>query len=224
MTTQREPGIQWGSLLLNLLGFVSNSIALYAANFVYENPYAVGFGGHFQYLTIIGLTTATLAFGLKLCRFALPGALPRLHETLSHLAIPVEGSISLLYWTMVLVDPGLLIPEDVPPIPMILDCALHLYPAVFLWSDFLIFNLEFKRSYQHVAAIYGFTLFYLAWSWMCQLQNGYWPYPFLDQVTLVVRLLIYFSAGTLCWFIYEAGAFMHTALHARRMILRKKAV
>lgn len=163
------------------------------------------------------------------------------------ITLQVEGSISLLYWAMVFVDPELLIPKDVPPIPMILDCALHLYPAVFLWSDFLIFNLEFKRSYQHVTAIYGFALFYLAWSWMCQIQNGYWPYPFLDQVTTIVRLLIYISAGTLCWFIYEAGnsvappsndtytmlliymifrssgAFMHTRLHSRRLLYRKKA-
>lgn len=38
----------WGSALVNGVGLISNLMALYAANFVYENPYATGFGGHFQ--------------------------------------------------------------------------------------------------------------------------------------------------------------------------------
>lgn len=38
----------WGSALVNGIGLISNLMALYAANFVYENPYATGFGGHFQ--------------------------------------------------------------------------------------------------------------------------------------------------------------------------------
>lgn len=117
----------------------------------------------------------------------------------------MEGLISLLYWSMVFLEPTLLIPEDMPPIPVVVDCALHLYPALFLWIDFLVFNINFKRSPRHVAVIYGFAMFYLAWSWLCQTQNGHWPYPFLDKLTPVPRAGFYLFCGTLCWIIYEAG-------------------
>lgn len=122
-------------------------------------------------------------------------------------AIPqLEGLVSVMYWAMVFIDPELLIPKDMPPIPNIVDFALHLYPAMFLWSDFLIFNADFKRSPRHVALIYACAALYLAWSWYCQTKNGYWPYPFLDQLDTVPRVLFYLFCGTLCWIIYEAGA------------------
>ncbi|KAG0179341.1 hypothetical protein DFQ29_002231 [Apophysomyces sp. BC1021] len=192
------------SVLLNTIGFVSNLYGLYCVNFVYDNPYAVGFGGHFQYLTIMGLTTATLAFTLKLLRFLVPGILPVTYEVILYLAGPMEGMISLVYWAMFLKDPYLLTPKDIPPIPMYVDCALHLNPAVLLWVDFLIFNAEFKRSLRHVVAIYGFTTFYYVWSWFCQSQNGYWPYPFLNDFSSAGRLAFYLGCGTLSWIIYES--------------------
>ena len=39
------------SILMNTAGLASNLIALYCVHWVYENPYAVGFGGHFQVTT-----------------------------------------------------------------------------------------------------------------------------------------------------------------------------
>lgn len=51
----------WGSALVNGVGLISNLMALYAANFVYENPYATGFGGHFQ----VGGGLAVYKCGMK---------------------------------------------------------------------------------------------------------------------------------------------------------------
>lgn len=51
----------WGSALVNGIGLISNLMALYAANFVYENPYATGFGGHFQ----VGGGLAVYECGMK---------------------------------------------------------------------------------------------------------------------------------------------------------------
>ncbi|KAI9314819.1 FAR-17a/AIG1-like protein [Dichotomocladium elegans] len=206
----------WGSAVLNSVGLVSNSIALYCVNFVYENPYAEGFGGHFQYLTILGLTVATIACAIKLHRYFYPGSLKVLYEVVANIATPMEGLISILYWTMTFLEPTLLVPKDMPPIPAIIDCALHLYPAIFLWCDFLLFNIEFRRSHRHVAVIYAFAAFYLVWSWFCQTRNGYWPYPFLGNLQPLPRAFFYFFCGTLCWMIYEAGAVLHSRIHHRR--------
>ncbi|KAI8138399.1 FAR-17a/AIG1-like protein-domain-containing protein [Fennellomyces sp. T-0311] len=205
------------SIILNTTGLVSNLIALYCVHWVYENPYAVGFGGHFQYLTILGLTTATIAFSLKLLRHMIPGTFEVAYEIVSNIATPLEGLVSCMYWGMAVIDPTLVTPKDMPPIPPIVDCALHLYPAMFLWCDFLIFNFEFKRSPRHIAIIYAFGAFYFAWSWACQSRNGHWPYPFLDELADGPRALFYVLSVTLCWFIYEIGAFVHSKLHGGRL-------
>lgn len=59
---------------LHLLGSASNLWALYNVNRI-ANPYAEGFGGHFQYLTILGLTVATISYLLCLIRDFIPGFL-----------------------------------------------------------------------------------------------------------------------------------------------------
>lgn len=61
---------------LHLVGCGSNLWALYNVN-VIPNPYAAGFGGHYQYLTILGLTVATISFVLCLIRDFVPGFLNR---------------------------------------------------------------------------------------------------------------------------------------------------
>ncbi|KAG2220244.1 hypothetical protein INT45_008785 [Circinella minor] len=193
------------SILMNTAGLASNLIALYCVHWVYENPYAVGFGGHFQYLTILGLTIATFAFFLKLLAYILPGVFQAAYEIVSNLALPLEGLISALYWGMGLIDPTFITPKDMPPIPLIVDCALHLFPAMFLWFDFLIFNNEFKRSVRHVAIIYGFGIWYYVWSCFCHSRNSYYPYPFLDQMSEYQRIMFYLISATLAWCMYEFG-------------------
>jgi hypothetical protein len=125
----------------------------------------------------------------------------------------MEGLISVLYWSMILTDPHLLIPKDMPGIPLLLDCTLHLFPAVFLWIDFLLFDIEFKRSNLHVGLIYGFAAFYFVWSWYCQHINGYWPYPFLADFSLLMRTLFFVFSGVFCWCMYEFGAMVHGKIH-----------
>ncbi|OBZ87677.1 hypothetical protein A0J61_04277 [Choanephora cucurbitarum] len=203
------------SLVLNTVGLVSNIYALKNINSEeFENPYALGFGGQYQYLTILGLTTATVAFALKIVRNFYPKFSDTIHEVVTNIATPLEGVISVLYWSMMLLDPHLIIPKDIPSPPLLLDFTLHLFPAIFLWIDFLVFNAEFKRSSRHVGVIYGFAAFYYVWSWYCQTVNGYWPYPFLGDFTLVMRTAFFVGAGVLAWGMYEFGALVHRKIHA----------
>ncbi|KAG1055785.1 hypothetical protein G6F43_002277 [Rhizopus delemar] len=187
-------------LILNAVGLYSNIYALKNVNSpLFQNPYAVGFGGQYQYLTIIGLVTATIAFGLKLLRYVMPNFSAFIYTIVTNIATPLEGLISVLYWSMILIDPRLLIPDELPRIPLILDFSLHLFPAVFLWIDFLMFDIEFVRSKAHIILIAVFTLCYFVWSWYCQSVNGYWPYPFLGEFTFWMRAGFFISSGMLCW-------------------------
>lgn len=122
-----------------------------------------------------------------------------------------------------LLDPHLLIPEDYPGIPLMMDLTLHLFPAVFLWIDFLAFDTQFKRSDSHVKVIGGFAVFYFVWSWYCQSVNGFWAYPFLADFNLLMRTAFFAGSGLLCWGMYEVGAKIHLKIHGRRLpILQAK--
>lgn len=72
----------------------------------------------------------------------------------------VSTLISLLYWSLLTVNPDLLTPPrqiadpDNPGqilfesvrLPLALDLALHALPATFLWLDFLLFSKPFPKS------------------------------------------------------------------------------
>ncbi|KAI8074078.1 FAR-17a/AIG1-like protein [Gongronella butleri] len=200
------------SFTLNTLGLLSNISVLYAVHFLYVNPFAQGFGGHFQYLTILGLLWATVAFAINMVRCFQSNALAAAYEVVYHIATPLEALISIMYWTMVYLDPELLVPKGVEPIPFVVDAALHLSPAVLLWTDFLLLNQDFKRSWRHAGYIFVFAISYYLWSWLCQTQNGYWPYPFLDAFKKPwERIAFYFGSGTISWIVYETGALIHAA-------------
>ncbi|KAF1801631.1 FAR-17a/AIG1-like protein [Mucor lusitanicus] len=204
------------SLVFNTIGLCSNVYALRNMNSAaFENPYALGFGGQYQYLTILGLATATIAFGLKIIRHFIPSFSPLIYEIVTNIATPLEGLISVMYWSMILIDPHLLIPKDMPGIPLLLDCTLHLFPAVFLWIDFLAFEVDFKRSNAHVGVIYAFAAFYFCWSWYCYQVNGFWAYPFLAEFSLPMRVAFFAGSGVFCWGMYEFGAKVHYKLHAQ---------
>lgn len=106
---------------------------------------------------------------------------------------------------MIFLDPHLLIPQGVPPIPMIVDLCLHLFPALFLWTDFLVFNVEFERSTNHVINIYLFAVAYYLWTLYCFSRNEYYAYPFLDKMSTAGILGFYAASGTTCWIMYEFG-------------------
>jgi hypothetical protein len=60
--------------------------------------------------------------------------LDRLKTSLSIIAVPVEGLVSVLYWSMQFINPALLTPPDAMfKIPLDLDISIHALPALFLW-------------------------------------------------------------------------------------------
>ncbi|KAI9270646.1 FAR-17a/AIG1-like protein [Phascolomyces articulosus] len=206
---------EWTRLLLNVVGLLSNG---YGFSFVVGAfPSDIGFGGIFQFLTIIGLTLATITFALKVLRFTVPGALEGVYKHVAYVTTPMEGLISLLYWPMVIYSKDLLQHQEVPfVLPLPLDMSLHLWPAVLLWIDFLVFDVDFQRSKSHILTIYAFTFLYFGWSTYCFTRNGFWVYPFLAEFSTIGRATFFMFCGNVCIAMYEAGAFIHKKLNVAR--------
>lgn len=139
------------------------ALAWYAAGlaiftYVFQNLHSISdisginvelqFGGHYQFLTILGLWTSRLALIL--------GVLSRLFPSVRYFgqakilvciaALPTETLISLLYWSILALDPSLLMPPrkiadpsnpaqfiwETIRLPLDLDLAMHLAPAIIL--------------------------------------------------------------------------------------------
>ncbi|KAM0801383.1 integral membrane protein [Usnea florida] len=177
-----SPALASFSALIHIIGLSS-----FLSSFKYlsdnPNPINDSYGWHFQYLTIIGLTLALLTFttGL-LADLALSPALFRLKNTLSICTTPLQVLISILYWSLRLVDKSLVVP-DWAQLPLTADLSFHAVPSILLTADLLLFSPPWTVSAPQAFAISG-TLAFLYWPWVetCAAHNGFYPYPIFDMV------------------------------------------
>ncbi|KAG2200667.1 hypothetical protein INT47_005823, partial [Mucor saturninus] len=188
------------NFLIVTAGLCSNVYGLYHIVHDFAMP---GYGGHFQFLTIIGLSLATLALAARILNLT-TGAFNFIYSTLSALATPTEGLISLLYWPIHCYDKYLLLPQEFEhELPPFLDICIHLLPACCLLTDMLLFHTSFKRSPLHILAIYVFALAYYYWVNVCYEQNGYWVYPLLAEMGDTQRGLFFVFCAWVCASIYK---------------------
>ncbi|KAI7906292.1 FAR-17a/AIG1-like protein-domain-containing protein [Cokeromyces recurvatus] len=177
----------------------------------------VGYSGHFQFLTIVGLLVATLSSFARIINL-LTGKLQVIYESLTAIATPVEGLISILYWPIMLYDKEMLVPKDtIFDLPLKLDLSLHLFPTIVCWIDFMGFNRGFKRSPIHIFSIYFFTFLYYVWVNVCYEHNGYWPYPLLGLFKNNAQRGVFFIfCGWFCSLLYKTIAKGHELFHAKK--------
>ncbi|KAJ7172592.1 FAR-17a/AIG1-like protein [Mycena filopes] len=162
------------------------------------------YGGHFQYLTIQGLAVAwlTMAVGLVEDFFPSINGIRATKRMLFIAAMPIATVVSLIYWTLLLAFPHLILqalPES-PDSPMLLplkvDLCLHAVPAIGLLVDFMIFEHKYeKQASLNVVPITSLcTVWYGWWVELCASKNGNFPYPFLTLNPLETRIGIYVGA------------------------------
>ncbi|GAA6061632.1 hypothetical protein JCM10212_000974 [Sporobolomyces blumeae] len=152
------------------------------------------YGGHWQYLTILSLGAAWLTFLFALLKDAFPSVnlFARCKTSLSLIATPVEGFVGVMYWTLMAIDPALLVPPNpLFVLPFKLDVSIHGLPAAFLWLDFLAFSPPFPKAARPVRLSVAAVLAYTTWMELVASKNGRFPYPFLDDMTQVQRSLFY---------------------------------
>src|SRR6187551_3528607 len=101
-------------------------ISSFLASFRYlqqfpQGPVAGSYGGHYQYLTIIGLGLALLAFIFgALADLTLIPIFFDLKNIVSVCAAPLAVLVSTLYWSIVLIDINLLFPPELQ-LPFLVD-------------------------------------------------------------------------------------------------------
>ncbi|KAI0273668.1 FAR-17a/AIG1-like protein-domain-containing protein [Gloeopeniophorella convolvens] len=186
-------------------------------------------GGRWQFLTIQGLALAwtTMVIGTAEDVFPRIPGLRSLKRISGLVTLPLAFLISLIYWSLILFAPNLIMseqPSEGPPssmarpnffrLPLAVDVCLHGLPAIALFADFFLFEHAYSRTTMKrgapLAAI-GMAIEYALWVERCAKTSGFYPYPFLNHPP-GVRISIY----TCCTALSIAFMWMLNASHPGR--------
>ncbi|KAI9140207.1 FAR-17a/AIG1-like protein-domain-containing protein [Paraphysoderma sedebokerense] len=146
----------------------------------------------FQHLTVWGLFISLLVFTLALlddCFYMSTTA--SLKRFFLSVAYPLEGIITILYWTLLFYDEALILQPGADKIPLLIDFVLHLVPMVVCWIELCVIETDFQTSFLHTGFIFVFTFIY---GWFLQnlyQKYQYWVYPVLGQLTTAEKYLMY---------------------------------
>ena len=161
------------SLFLHILGTLSFSYSFHFLT-VWDTPFNDAYGWHFQFLTIIGLFGALLAFVLGiLADLTLSPTLFAAKNSVSVMATPLEVVVSILYWGLWMIDPKLLVDGDFE-LPLHADVGFHLLPAVFLTLDLILLSPPWTIPVCGVMSL-STMLAVVYWYWieLCFSKNGW---------------------------------------------------
>ncbi|KXJ91960.1 FAR-17a/AIG1-like protein [Microdochium bolleyi] len=179
------------SLLLHLAG-----IASFAASFrfleTWDTPMGKAYGGHYQFLTILGLSFAMATFVVgALADLTLSSQLFAAKNALSTFATPLEVLVSVLYWGLCAIDKSLVMPPEFT-LDFLPDFGFHAAPAIFLALDMLLLSPPWAiRGYTAMALSQMLAFGYWYWVEHCFSKNGWYPYPIFDILSIPQRAMLF---------------------------------
>lgn len=161
------------SMLLHLTG-IASFLASFRFLYTWDTPMSAAFGGHYQFLTILGLVLALCTFTVGL--LADLTLSPNLFEVKNFLAVcsaPLEVLVSILYWGLCAIDKSLVFPPDAQ-LDLLPDIGFHAAPGIFLTLDLLFLSPPWTIN-GFAAMALSQTLAFLYWYWVeyCYRQNGW---------------------------------------------------
>ncbi|KAH7132497.1 FAR-17a/AIG1-like protein [Dendryphion nanum] len=177
--------------------------------FLIANPNTItsAYGWHFQYLTIIGLAISTLSFASGLLADVTSSRqLFALKNYLALVAAPIEILISILYWSLRTISPSLVVPSDLPMLPLWNDLNFHLFPAILLSVDALLLSPPWPTSPVNpnaplitLTSSTGLAFAYWFWIEWCYSYNGFYPYPIFELLSTLQRVGLFAISGATMW-------------------------
>ncbi|KAK4197752.1 FAR-17a/AIG1-like protein [Triangularia verruculosa] len=179
------------SAIVHTLGLLSFSYSFWFLQ-QFPNEIHFGFGGDFQFLTIIGLAlaTATFAFGL-LADLILSPQLFRIKNVLSVCSAPLEVLISILYWSIRAIDESLLFPPELA-LPFLPDFGFHAMPAIMLTLDLILLSPPWTiKGYSAMTLSTCIAFLYWGWVEYCFGRNGWYPYPIFELLKTWQRVVLF---------------------------------
>ncbi|KAF2740497.1 hypothetical protein EJ04DRAFT_508014 [Polyplosphaeria fusca] len=194
--------------VLHVMGLLSFYTSF---KFLTDNPNLINdsYGWHLQYLTIIGLSIATTCFIFGLfADITSSHLLFTIKNYLALVAAPIEILISMLYWGLRAIDTSLVIPPDLPMLPVLADFGFHLFPALLLAADVVLLSPPWPTSPTNpnasaimltASTMISFSYWY--WIELCYSHNGFYPYPIFALLNTLQRVGLFAMSGIMFWMV-----------------------
>ncbi|KAF0634913.1 hypothetical protein FPSE5266_09336 [Fusarium pseudograminearum] len=201
-------------VLFHALGTSSFMFSFYLLT-TWDSNYSRSFGWYFQLLTVVGLALSLVTFSLGLIADLAPAdILFKAKDAVAVLATPLEVLIAVLYWSIRMHDPSLLMPEDliIDPLP---DLGFHLVPAVLLALDLVLWSPRATittRSMMSLSTV--LAVVYWCWIELCFYKNGWYPYPMMDQFSAIQRVVIFIASAGLLTASSSALQYVHGKVYS----------
>lgn len=91
--------------------------------------------------------------------------------------------ISILYWSLKLIDEKLVLPDWAPRLPLYADLGFHAVPALALVADLLFFSPPWTIAFVPALALSnGIAFGYWFWIERCYQFNQFYPYPIFEML------------------------------------------
>lgn len=198
------------SLALHAIGLASVTFSFTYLIHI-RNHVNLSFGCPGQYLTIISLTLCALTFTLGfLADVTLSPRLFRLKDFFSVASASIVSLVSMLYWGLYLIEPGLVVLPGLG-LPLSADLSIHAIPAVLSLIDLLLFSSP--TVFPTLAFTSATALGYWFWVEVCHTQNGFYPYPILEMVSTSGRRGLFAGGAVVMSVIVEVLKFEQRRLY-----------
>ena len=188
---------------------VSSATAFIGLNEL-ELPPQLANGGHYQFLTNIALLLSTIYSFVNILyhQTSINGIKPlKIH--MSAICLSLNVVVSLVYWSLKLFIPHLIMAEKDGGIPLLLDIQIHMIPLLTVAIDYFCFmerwNVPFLRAYAIVASL---TTLYWFWLEYLITDGASYPYPFLN-VEKNLRIIIFIIVSFIAFSAFVVGKLLH---------------
>jgi len=195
-----------------LVFILALSYWLYQFDGIFTDP----FGWQFRYLTIWSLTTSLFVAG-QLLSFSC-GFSDKSWNTLTSVATVISMVVVIQYWRLYFIDPLLVGSGE---IPWHQQYYLHLAGPALLWIDAFFILGAFQKIKKILFFIAVFSISYPTWMEIIlrpinsipigTVTNGL-PYPFLNDMLIIDRLIFYTVSIILNFLLFFVGWFLSNIL------------
>ncbi|KAF9760896.1 hypothetical protein NGRA_2971 [Nosema granulosis] len=172
-------------------------------------------GGRFRYLTNNGLYVCVMTMIVGICRRHLNEPMfKRVHNFLTAIALPINFTVLIIYWPILLQDVNHFRRMEVylkgGIVSTFTDLCQHLVPEIGLIVEIL--DLEIASSMCHRYALVLYGIVYYLFCIQVSKVNGLWPYPFLEKMSAFGRFGFFLSIILISLAVYEVMIYLLTLM------------
>uniref|UniRef100_A0A9J2Q176 TLC domain-containing protein n=1 Tax=Ascaris lumbricoides TaxID=6252 RepID=A0A9J2Q176_ASCLU len=140
----------------------------------------------------------------------------RFHFISTAIMLPVAFTVGILFWSLHLIDPKLLIPEGLEKffVPNFLrDHSQHTLPAFAMLTDHILWVHSRPNKLRAFNALLIFAFLYIVDIHLVYAISGNWVYGIMGQLSFLFRWLFVLACAILLYLVFLVGDALNVCFH-----------